>query len=52
MYAWIWRRLPGPLTVRLLVATLLAAGVVLFLFVVAFPWAEGSLPFLKVTVDQ
>jgi hypothetical protein len=52
MYAWIWRNLPGPLAVRLLLALLLVAGVVLLLFTTVFPWAEQSLPFLDVTVDE
>lgn len=52
MYAWIWRHLPGPLAVRLLLALALAVGVVLLLFTTVFPWAEQSLPFLDVTVDE
>jgi hypothetical protein len=52
MYAWIWRHLPGPVPVRLLTALVLTAAVVLLLFTVVFPWAEDSLPFLHVTVDQ
>ena len=52
MYAWIWRHLPGPIPVRLLAAAVLVAGIVLLLFSTVFPWAEDSLPFLKVTVDQ
>jgi hypothetical protein len=52
VYAWIWRNLPGPLAVRLLLALLLVAGVVLLLFTTVFPWAEQSLPFLDVTVDE
>jgi len=52
MYGWIWRRLPGPLPLRLLFAAALAAGVVLLLFTAVFPWAENALPFLDVTVDE
>jgi hypothetical protein len=52
MYPWIWRHLPGPLPVRLLLALVLVAGAVLLLFTTVFPWAEQSLPFLDVTVDQ
>ena len=51
MYGWIWRRLPGPVPLRLLLALLLAALVVLVLFTTVFPWAENSLPFLDVTVE-
>lgn len=52
MYAWIWRRLPGPLPVRVLLSVLLVALVVAVLFTWVFPWAETSLPFLDVTVDS
>lgn len=52
MYGWIWRLLPGPLPVRLLLAALLVAGVVALLFTQVFPWAEEALPFLDVTVDS
>lgn len=51
MYAWIWRHLPGPVPVRLLVATVLLLGVVAVLFVWVFPWLEPRLPFTNVTVD-
>jgi hypothetical protein len=52
MYAWIWRHLPGPLSVRLATALVLVAAVVLALFTMVFPWAEHTLPFLHVTVDE
>jgi hypothetical protein len=52
MYGWIWRHLPGPLPVRSLLALVLVAAVVLVLLTTVFPWAEDSLPFLQVTVNQ
>ena len=52
MYAWIWRNLPGPVPVRVLISVALVVAVVALLFTVVFPWAEDSLPFLKVTVDN
>ncbi len=52
MYAWIWRRLPGPLPLRVVTAVVLVAAVVLLLFTTVFPWAETALPFLDVTVDE
>lgn len=52
MYGWIWKHLPGPTPVRALSALVLTAGVVALLFTVVFPWAEQTLPFLKVTVSQ
>lgn len=52
MYAWIWRHLPGPLSVRVVLSAAMIAAVVTLLFTVVFPWAEHGLPFLDVTVDQ
>ena len=51
MYVWIWRRLPGPLAVRLLLALLLVAAVVAVLMLVVFPWVEPKLPWNDVTVN-
>ena len=42
MYGWIWRHLPGPRWLKLLEALVLAAGVVLLLFQVVFPWANAT----------
>ena len=52
MYAWIWRHLPGPAPVRAVLALVLLAATVLLLFTAVFPWAEHTLPFLQVTVDE
>ncbi len=52
MYAWLWRHLPGPLPVRLLLAGLLLATAVALLFFVVFPAVEPLLPFSDVTVDR
>ena len=52
MYGWIWRRLPGPLAVRLSLAAALALGVVALLMFVVFPWLEPMLPFNNVTTAQ
>jgi hypothetical protein len=51
MYVWIWRRLPGPLAVRLLQVLVLLAAVVAVLFIVVFPRVEPLLPYSDVTVD-
>lgn len=51
MYGWVWRHLPGPVAVKLLVALLLVVAVVAALFLWVFPWAEAHLPFTDVTVD-
>lgn len=50
MYRWIWRQLPGPLPLRLVVATLLVVGVVALLVLVVFPGLEPLLPFTDVNV--
>lgn len=52
MYAWIWRKLPGPTAVKALEALVLAVVVVLLLFTLVFPWLEPRLPFNDVTVDE
>jgi hypothetical protein len=51
MYPWIWRHLPGPWPVRLVLAMALVASIVVLLFGVIFPWAEPRLPFTDVTVN-
>jgi hypothetical protein len=51
MYAWIWRRLPGPVVVKLLIALVLLAVLVAVLFGWVFPWVEPRLPFTEVTVE-
>lgn len=51
MYAWIFRHLPGPLPVRVLLALALLAGVVLLLMEVVFPAVEPLLPWSSVSVD-
>ena len=52
MYAWLWRKLPGPTPVKALEALLLLVAAVALLFVVVFPWLEPRLPFNDVTVDE
>ena len=51
MYSWTWRRLPGPLAVRVLLAALLLAAAVAVLFVVVFPRVEARLPYSDVNVN-
>jgi hypothetical protein len=52
VYAWLWRKLPGPTPVKLLEALALAVATVALLFTVVFPWVEPRLPFNDVTVDE
>ncbi|WP_299036834.1 hypothetical protein [uncultured Pseudokineococcus sp.] len=50
-YGALWRRLPGPLPVRVLLALLLALAVVAVLFRWVFPAAAPSVPWNNGTVD-
>lgn len=52
MYVWLWKRLPGPIAVRVMTALALFALVVVALFLWVFPWVETRLPFTEVTVDE
>jgi hypothetical protein len=52
VYAWMWRKLPGPWPVKAFEALVAFAAVVLLLFTVVFPWLEPRLPFNDVTVDE
>jgi hypothetical protein len=51
LYAAIWRALPGPLAVRVLLAALLVVAVVAVLFVWVFPRIAPLMPFNDNTVD-
>ncbi|WP_022917354.1 hypothetical protein [Ruania albidiflava] len=50
MYGWIWRHLPGPVLVRLLLALLLVLAVVAALFLWVFPAIAPYVPFNDQTV--
>ena len=52
MYGYIWRRLPGPLAVRLLIVAAALALAVVLLFGWVFPWIEPMMPFSGNTVSQ
>jgi hypothetical protein len=52
IYPWIWRHLPGNTWIRAAISLVAFLLAVLFLFTVVFPWAEGVLPFLDVTVNN
>ncbi|MGW3994354.1 hypothetical protein ACWEF6_12800 [Amycolatopsis sp. NPDC004772] len=51
MYAWIWRKLPGPFAAKLTVAVVLVLGVIALLMFVVFPWLEPRLWFNEVAVN-
>ena len=50
MYAYLWRRLPGPLPIKVLVVAILLAAAFLLLMEVVFPWVADQLPHTDVTV--
>ena len=51
MYAWIWRKLPGPFPAKLTIAVVLVLGVIALLMFVVFPWLEPRLWFNEVAVN-
>lgn len=51
MYAWLYRRLPGPTPVRILVVLILLAAVFLLLMEVVFPAVEPYMPYSDVSVS-
>jgi hypothetical protein len=52
LYAAIWRSLPGPTVVRLMLALLLLLAVVAFCFLWLFPRIAPLMPFNDNTVDH
>lgn len=52
MYSWVWRHLPGPTAVRVVIALLIFVAFVAVLFLWVFPWMEPRLPFTDVTVGE
>ncbi|WP_169799958.1 hypothetical protein [Herbiconiux solani] len=53
MYAALWRILPGPLWVRILIIVVLLAAVLFVLAFYVFPWIDNlTAPVQDVTVDQ
>jgi hypothetical protein len=52
MYGYLWRFLPGPLAVRILLALILLAAAVAVLFLWVFPEIAPHMPFNNGTVDH
>ncbi|MCG2797772.1 MAG: hypothetical protein L6367_04440 [Cellulomonas sp.] len=52
MYGWIWRHLPGPTPVRVLIAAVLVAAVVAVCFVWVYPALAPLMPFNNTTVGE
>ena len=51
MYGALWRVLPGPAWVRILLVLILLVAVVFVLFTWVFPWVDGIMNPIEVTVD-
>ncbi|MEU1973236.1 hypothetical protein ABZ477_16400 [Microbacterium sp. NPDC019599] len=51
MYAALWRVLPGPAWLRILILLILAAAVVYGLFFYVFPWVSSLVVPQEVTVE-
>lgn len=51
MYGALWRLLPGPWWVRLLILVILAAAVLYALFFFVFPWISEIVNPQQVTVE-
>lgn len=52
MYALIWRLLPGPLWLRIILALLLVAAALWALVTFVFPWMNGFVNTYDVTVEE
>jgi hypothetical protein len=52
MYGFVWRHLPGPTLVRILLALVLVLAVVAVLFLWVFPALAPIMPFNNGTVNQ
>ena len=51
MYGWLWRVLPGPVWLRVVLLAILAAAVVAVCFAWVFPAVAPLMPFTDVTVE-
>jgi hypothetical protein len=52
VYAWLWRKLPGPPRARAPIAIVLAAAAVAVLWYVVFPFLEPMVTLDEVTVRK
>ncbi len=52
MYGALWRVLPGPWWVRVIILAVLVAAVVAALIFWVFPWVDQFISLQEVTVDQ
>lgn len=52
MYSALWRLMPGPLWVRILLMVIFFVVVIVALVLWVFPWANGFINVSPVTVDN
>jgi hypothetical protein len=52
MYGWLWRHLPGPSWVRVIVLLLAAVGVAVLCFTTVYPALAPLMPFNDTTVGE
>ncbi len=52
MYAWLWRHLPGPSWVRVVILLLAAVGVAVLCFTTVYPAIAPLRPFNDTTVGE
>lgn len=50
MYGYLWRALPGPRPVKVVLLVALAVTVVVLLMEFVFPWVSSQMPYTDVTV--
>lgn len=50
MYSALWRMLPGPKPVKMIIAVALAVAVFFLLMQVVFPWVSSLMPYNDVVV--
>jgi len=51
VYGAVWRLLPGPTAVRVVLAVMLLAGVLAVLWFLVFPWVDSRVSLSPGTVD-
>ena len=51
-YGWLWRVLPGPMPIKVLLALVLAVAVIAALFTWVFPAIAPFMPFNDTTVGE
>ena len=50
MYGWLWRQIPGPIPVRVLVTLVSVVALFFLLMEVIYPLVEQAMPFSDVSV--